>query len=106
MNKNLDFVKSIIEAGSNINMKDKEGNSALHISIYSKDINICKEILPNYWAYPNTVQLFFYKFKPEQVKDKEINPSDIKQGQWIKLLQLFQLRGVAQGLVTRFQNSF
>ena len=23
----------------------------------------------------------FYKFKPEQIKDKEINPSDIKQGQ-------------------------
>ena len=23
----------------------------------------------------------FYKFKPKQIKDKEINPSDIKQGQ-------------------------
>ena len=23
----------------------------------------------------------FYKFKPEQIKDKEINPSDIKQRQ-------------------------
>ena len=47
INKNIDYIKRLIEYGSNINIADNDGNNSLHIAIYSKEIEICQSILDN-----------------------------------------------------------
>ena len=44
-NKNIEIIKKLLKAKSNIYIKDNNGNNSLHLSIYSRNVDICKLIL-------------------------------------------------------------
>lgn len=43
--KNIEFVKLLLDAGSDPNVADKKGNNSLHLAIYSREYDICKIII-------------------------------------------------------------
>jgi ankyrin repeat protein len=43
--KNIDAVKLLLEYGSNVNYKDKDGLNALHMAVYARSYDICKLVI-------------------------------------------------------------
>lgn len=51
--KNLDIIKKLLKAGSDVNFINTEGYNALHLAIFTRNIDICKQII-NYNVNINT----------------------------------------------------